>query len=107
MGDTGSMELFGSQGDHRMFVDHLTAETADKVHGYKQGRDVWVWKPVVNRDNHWFDCVVGCAVAASLLGIARDGRTQGVGNPVVENPMGMAERQADARARYQARKKRA
>ena len=32
------------------------------------------WKlPAHKPDNHWFDCVVGCAAAASMQGVERVG----------------------------------
>jgi len=34
--------------------------------------DEWKVKPAQS-DNHWFDCLVGCAVAASMDGITLDG----------------------------------
>jgi hypothetical protein len=37
------------------------------------GRTVEEWKQRVERpDNHWLDCLVGCAVAASMLGVKLD-----------------------------------
>ena len=36
-----------------------------------QGRTVDEWKLRATRpDNHWLDCLVGCAVAASIQGAA-------------------------------------
>jgi hypothetical protein len=58
--------------DHRLFADHFTAEYRVKVAQVKKaemGRTVEEWriKPE-RRDNHWFDCTVGCCVGASMLG---------------------------------------
>ena len=38
------------------------------------GRTVreWIFKPS-KPDNHWFDCLIGCAVAASMCGIRTPG----------------------------------
>jgi hypothetical protein len=45
----------------------LTAEYPVTTSG--RGRTVEEWKQRVERpDNHWLDCLVGCAVAASMLG---------------------------------------
>lgn len=33
-----------------------------------RGRTVDEWKPIPGRDNHWFDCLIGAAVAASITG---------------------------------------
>jgi len=47
-------------------LPHLTSEYSIRTQG--RNRVVDVWKGRVNViDNHWFDCLVGCAVAASML----------------------------------------
>jgi hypothetical protein len=34
------------------------------------------WRPKPSKpDNHWFDCLVGCAVAASMAGVKAPGET--------------------------------
>ncbi len=68
LGDRGCLSLFGSKPHvHRLFADHLKAEFRVKTEG--RGREVDEWKLRVERpDNHWFDCAVGCAVAASIQG---------------------------------------
>ncbi|GIW78787.1 MAG: hypothetical protein KatS3mg105_0594 [Gemmatales bacterium] len=68
MGDRGCLSLFGDRPEqHRLFAEHLTAEYRVKTEG--RGRTVDEWKQRPERgDNHWFDCLVGCAVAASILG---------------------------------------
>ncbi|MEQ8785121.1 MAG: hypothetical protein RIC55_02445 [Pirellulaceae bacterium] len=68
MGDRGCLSLFGEQAEqHRLFAEHLTAEYRVKTEG--RGRTVDEWKIRPERaDNHWFDCLVGCAVAASMQG---------------------------------------
>lgn len=73
MGDRGCLSLFGdSPEQHRLFAEHLTAEYRIKTEG--RGRTVDEWKIRPERsDNHWFDCLVGCAVAASMLGVALPG----------------------------------
>lgn len=64
----GSLTLFGTESDdHRMFADHLCAEF--RVPTTARGRTVDEWKQRPNQpDNHWWDCLVGTAVAASLSG---------------------------------------
>ena len=48
-----------------MFAEHLTTEYHVKTEG--RGRNVDEWKQRPERwDNHWFDCLIGCAVAASI-----------------------------------------
>jgi phage terminase large subunit GpA-like protein len=68
MGDKGCLSLFGDDPDrHRLFVEHLTAEYQVKTSG--RGRTVDEWKLRPERgDNHWLDCLVGCAVGASMQG---------------------------------------
>jgi hypothetical protein len=57
---------------HRLFAEHLTAEYRVKTEG--RGRTVDEWKPRPERgDNHWLDCLVGCAVAASMQGVVLPG----------------------------------
>ena len=70
MGDRGCLSLFkASPYDHRALADHITAEKPVKTQGHE--RTVWEWiLPPDRPDNHWFDCLVGCTVAASLLGIS-------------------------------------
>ena len=75
MGDPGCLSLFAHAGDpsggrgadHRLLADHLTAEYRIKTEG--RGRTVDEWKlRVEGLDNHWLDCLVGAAVAASMQG---------------------------------------
>jgi len=73
-GDPGGLTLFGKKtAEHRLFADHVAAsETWTLTHGH--GRDVQEWKPKPSRpDNHWFDCLVGCAAAASMCGVKLPG----------------------------------
>jgi len=68
MGDKGCLSLFGRDPEvHRLLAEHLTAEYRVKTEG--RGRIVDEWKLRPERvDNHWLDCLVGCAVAASIQG---------------------------------------
>ena len=68
MGDRGCLSLFGDNPDlHRLFAEHITAEYRVKTEG--RGRTVDEWKlRAAAVDNHWLDCLVGCAVAASIQG---------------------------------------
>jgi hypothetical protein len=70
MGDRGCLSLFGDSPEpHRLIAEHLTSEYRIKTEG--RGRTVDEWKLRPERgDNHWFDCLVGSAVAASLQGAA-------------------------------------
>lgn len=70
IGDQGALTIFGRQGGrHRLFAEHLTAEFPTQVENVYHGRRVDEWRVRPGGpDNHWFDGVVGCAVAASMLG---------------------------------------
>ncbi len=67
--------LFGDRPDvHTMLSDHLTSEYALDSSSESTGRRVYEWKLRPNRDNEWFDGLVGAAVAASYLGAALPGQ---------------------------------
>lgn len=68
MGDPGCLSLFGRSAErHRLIAEHLTSEYRVKTEG--RGRTVDEWKLRVDGlDNHWLDCLVGAAVAASMQG---------------------------------------
>jgi hypothetical protein len=76
-GDAGAITLYGMDPDsrvnpselHRLLADHLTAEKPVETMNVRSGRAVIEWRLLPARpDNHWFDCLVGCAVMASMLG---------------------------------------
>jgi len=73
MGDPGCLSLFGrDEKVHRLLADHLTAEY--RVKTVARDRTVDEWKLRATRpDNHWLDCLVGCAVAASIQGVSLAG----------------------------------
>ncbi|MCG3181855.1 MAG: hypothetical protein BIFFINMI_04290 [Phycisphaerae bacterium] len=76
MGDRGCLSLFGRSADqHRLLAEHLTAEYPVPTEARGRRVDEWKLRPS-SPDNHWLDCLVGCAVAASI---------QGAGLPDVEN----------------------
>ncbi|NLF02625.1 MAG: hypothetical protein GX601_16785, partial [Anaerolineales bacterium] len=81
MGDPGCLSLYGrDEKAHRLLADHLTAEY--RVKSAAQGRTVDEWKLRATRpDNHWLDCVVGCAVAASIQGASLPGIADGPARP--------------------------
>ena len=79
-GDRGSISLFGREGrDHELFAEHVAgSETWVEVRGL--GRIVHEWSPRPTRsDNHWLDCLVGCAAAASMCGVKAPGQDAGSG----------------------------
>lgn len=81
-GAAGCLTLFDApQAEHQMFADHCAAEYPKPKApdaGYKV--DEWVNRP--GRDNDFFDCLVGTAVAASLSGLKWDAGTA-AGAPAV------------------------
>lgn len=68
LGDKGNLSLYGRiPGVHQLLAEHLTSEYKVKTQG--RGRTVDEWKLKPDRtDNHWLDCIAGCAVCASMLG---------------------------------------
>lgn len=69
LGEAASLSLYdpGKRESHRMISEHLTAEHRFETEG--RGRKVDEWKHIdKSRDNHLLDNIVGCHVAASMLG---------------------------------------
>ena len=69
-GDPARLSLNGNAKENALFLDHLTAEKRTPTES--DGRRVDEWEALPNRDNHWFDCLVGCAVGASMQGAKLD-----------------------------------
>ena len=76
-GDPGALTIFGDRGDrHALFADHVAA-SEDFVVTQGHGRTVQEWRQRPNRpDNDWFDVLVGCTAAASMLGARVPGSAQ-------------------------------
>ena len=73
MGDRGCLSLFGDKPElHRLFAEHVTAEYRVKTEGRGRTVDEWKLRPEAS-ENHWLDCLVGCAVAASIQGVVLPG----------------------------------
>jgi len=73
MGDRGCLSMFGdSPQEHRLFAEHITAEYRVKTEGRGRKVDEWKLRPEAT-ENHWFDGLVGCAVAASIQGVILPG----------------------------------
>ncbi|VTT97954.1 Uncharacterized protein OS=Isosphaera pallida (strain ATCC 43644 / DSM 9630 / IS1B) GN=Isop_2452 PE=4 SV=1: Terminase_GpA [Gemmataceae bacterium] len=69
-GGGGCLQFFGDQPhEHRLIADHLTAEYAVRVTARGRTFDKWELKPG-GRENHLLDVLTGCAVAASVGGLA-------------------------------------
>ena len=76
-GERGAITLFGKKPkDHELFAEHVAhAETWVETQGH--GRVVHEWSQRPSRpDNHWFDCLVGCAAAASMCGVKAPGQEE-------------------------------
>jgi len=72
-GDRGCISIFGKPEQHRLLAEHLArSERSVEVTGpYGTVRE---WSPYPTKpDNHWFDCLVGCAAAASMVGVKAAG----------------------------------
>ena len=68
MGDRGSLSLWGRSSEaHMLFAEHLTAEYRVKTEGRGRRVEERKMRPE-GADNHWWDGLVGCAVAASMVG---------------------------------------
>jgi hypothetical protein len=67
--DPSCLTLFKASGqhDHRMIAEHFTAEVRTLTEGHSRQVDEWS-HPNKSLDNHFFDCAVGCMVAASMEG---------------------------------------
>jgi hypothetical protein len=67
-GDPGCLSLFEAMPEqHRLLAEHLTAEYRVRTEGRGRTVDEWKIRPEQS-DNHWLDCLVGCAVAAATQG---------------------------------------
>lgn len=70
LGTPGAWSVFGDDPkEHAMFFDHCCEEWPDEITSKEQNRTVTEWKNkggVVNND--FWDCLVGTAVGASMLG---------------------------------------
>ncbi len=111
VGGKGALTLFGRESrirehrkagesaiqppaNHGLLAAHWTAEYFLPVTA--QGRTVteWKWRPG-RPDNHWLDCVVGCAAAASERGVVlKSGGQTAAHRPVQEISFAEAQRQA-------------
>lgn len=80
MGDRGCLSLWGRETErHILFAEHLTAEYRVKTEGRGRRVDEWKMRPEAH-DNHWFDGLVGCAVAASMSGCVIEGTDKNTKN---------------------------
>lgn len=70
LGGGGDLKLWGSGNQtHEMFAEHCNAETSEPKRGNRGDEfDKWTLRPH-GPDNHLWDCLVGCAVGASIQGV--------------------------------------
>ena len=71
IGDRGALTFYGKdRSRHRLFADHCTAEYFQEIENTTYGRKVqeWFMRPQ-KRDNHLWDCLVGCSALASKCGV--------------------------------------
>ena len=72
LGNAGTIAVYKTRpANHQMLADHLTAERATRV--WTTTRSVLEWSCPKRQDNHLGDCLVGTAVAASMLNVLRPG----------------------------------
>ncbi len=57
--------------EHRLLTIHLLSEYRVPTFGHGRRVEEWKIRPEHN-ENHWWDCIVGCAVAASYAGVRFD-----------------------------------
>jgi hypothetical protein len=73
-GDRGCLTLFGKPVDHELLAAHV-ADSEQWTEVKALGRTVREWTLKPGRpDNHWLDCLTGCAVAASVAGLQMPGQ---------------------------------
>ena len=73
LGEKGALTLFGDNPQvHRLLADHVCAEYRVRTEGRSRRLDEWKVRPH-RPDNHLWDCLVGCCVAASFQGVTLEG----------------------------------
>lgn len=77
LGDRGCWSIFGrSPAEHQLLFEHFCSEKPEWRQSGDRGK--WHWQPPPNRpDNHWWDGLIGSAVAASILGAQIPGTVTG------------------------------
>ncbi|TXI80767.1 MAG: hypothetical protein E6Q40_14480, partial [Cupriavidus sp.] len=73
-GAVGSITMYGDIiREHQLLLDHFLAESRKPDVGGGEQIDIWT-NGTNHPDNHWWDCLVGCLVAASQLGALASGQ---------------------------------
>ncbi|HVL14484.1 MAG TPA: terminase gpA endonuclease subunit, partial [Gemmata sp.] len=99
-GGRGYLSFYGSDSRvHEMISEHVAAESAEPVTIRGNSFDKWAVLPH-NPDNDWLDTLVGCAVAASVQGLAWDSGAA-AGDPAKprERPKTVSYREMQQKAR--------
>jgi phage terminase large subunit GpA-like protein len=69
MGSKGGITLYGRRPiDHELLAAHLASEYPTCVEARGNAVNVWTRRP--DQENHLLDCLIGCAVAASVEGLS-------------------------------------
>lgn len=71
-GDTTRITIHSGK-PHDLLADHLASEYPTRAISRERACDLWSLTP--GQDNHWWDCLVGAAVAASYSGVEAIGAT--------------------------------
>lgn len=86
LGAAGCLTLFaGTPEAHELVADHCTAEYPVAVERHSGGAKVDEWKKRPDRENHFWDCLVGATVAASVCGLRWESGTA-AGAPPMPKP---------------------
>lgn len=73
IGDPGALTFWGKNPEeHKTIAAHCKAEYSVRTEGRGRQIDEWQIRPE-KPDNHWWDCLVGCAVGASIAGVKAPG----------------------------------
>ena len=76
MGAVGCLSFWGrNSARHKLIAAHICAEGWNATEGNGRRVEEWKMKPGAS-DNHWLDCIVGNAVAASIEGVSLPGTEQ-------------------------------
>lgn len=74
-GESGALLLHEARPEvHRRSAEGYRSERPTEVSA--NGRTIYEWELIPNRENHPFDCAVGCMVAASMEGISFVGNSR-------------------------------
>ena len=65
------------KGEHELLFEHFVSEYPITEESKTRGRKVDVWKKGIG-ENHWWDCLVGAACAASIAGLVPASSETGV-----------------------------